>query len=137
MIVSLIFVVLPALAAAALGAVVYGRNAGASVLEIFVPLGAMTVLAAHWVASHRAGLGGLRRQFGAIAAVAAAQLAVAVALFVELMFVSRHDALFTALVAAYTGLLGLWAARPSAAARSATSTACERPSTPWAKAAAI
>ena len=43
--------------------------------------------------------------------VAAAQLAIAVGVFVQLMFVSGHDAFFTVLVAAFTGALGLWAGR--------------------------
>ena len=36
---------------------------------------------------------------------------VALALFVQLMFVSAHDALLTAAVGTYSALLGLWAAR--------------------------
>ena len=44
-----------------------------------------------------------------------------------MMFVSRHDALLTVLVAAYAGALALWAARPDgAAARWTTWTPCAR-----------
>jgi len=108
---SLGFVGAAAVAVASLATSVYGLAAGRSVLEMLFPLGVATVLAGHWIAAHRARLGGLRRQFALLAAVAAAQLAVAVALFVELMFVSRHDAFFAVLVALYTGVLGLWAGR--------------------------
>ncbi len=59
----------------------------------------------------RSRIGGLRRQFGLLAAVAATQLGIAVGVFVELMFVSGHDAFFTVLVAGFTGALALWAAR--------------------------
>jgi signal transduction histidine kinase len=108
---SLAFVAVAALVVAALAAGVHGRVAGANVLEILLPLGVVTVLAGHWIAANRPRLGGLRRQFILLGVVAAAQLAIAVGLFVELMFVSRHDAFFAVLVTAYTGLLGLWAGR--------------------------
>jgi signal transduction histidine kinase len=73
------------------------------------PVGVATVLASEWIAGLR--WGGLRRRFAAVAALAALALAAAVALFVDLMFVSRHDALMTVLVAAYAAALALWAAR--------------------------
>jgi len=44
-----------------------------------------------------------------IGAVAAAQLLATVLLFVELMFVSSHDAFFTVLATAYCAMLALWA----------------------------
>ena len=44
-------------------------------------------------------------------AIAAAQALVTIALFVALMFVSSHDALFTLLATAYCAALALWAGR--------------------------
>ena len=105
------FAGLAALIAAALAAAGYGLQAGVTSLVILVPLGIATVLATHGLVAGRARIGGLRRQFGLLAAVAAAQLAIAVGVFVQLMFVSGHDAFFAVLVAAYTGALGLWAGR--------------------------
>jgi len=105
------FAGLAALIAAGLAAAGYGLQAGVTSLVILVPLGIATVLATHGLVAGRARIGGLRRQFGLLAAVAAAQLAIAVVVFVQLMFVSGHDAFFAVLVAAYTGALGLWAGR--------------------------
>ena len=108
---SLAFAGLAAAVAAVLAAAGYGSSAGVTSLLILVPLGIATVLATHAVVASRARIGGLRRQFAVLAAIAAAQLAIAVGVFVERMFVSAHDAFFAVLVAAYTGALGLWAAR--------------------------
>jgi signal transduction histidine kinase len=108
---SLAFAVSAAVVATALARAVYGQAAASSTLVILLPLGMATVLAAHAIVAARARIGGLRRQFCLLAAVATAQLALAVGVFVELMFVSAHDAFFTALVAAFTGAVGLWAGR--------------------------
>jgi len=108
---SVAFAGVAAAIVAGLAAAAYGAAAGRSTLLILLPLGLATVLAAHGIVTARARIGGLRRQFGLLAAVAATQLAIAVGVFVELMFVSAHDAFFTVLVAAYTGVLGLWAGR--------------------------
>lgn len=108
---SLAFAGLAAAVVAALAALGYGLSAGITSLLILIPLGVATVLATHAIVAARARIGGLRRQFAVLAAVAAAQLAIAVGVFVQLMFVSGHDAFFTVLVAAYTGVLGLWAGR--------------------------
>jgi signal transduction histidine kinase len=108
---SLAFAVAAAVAIGALCLAIHGVAAAIDVVTILAPLGFATVLAAHAIIGRRERIGGLRRQFAAIGAVAVAQLAIAVALFVELMFVSSHDAFFTVLVAAYTGLLGIWAGR--------------------------
>jgi signal transduction histidine kinase len=108
---SLAFAVAAATVTAALAGAAYGTTAATTSLLILLPLGVATVLAAHGIVIVRARIGGLRRQFALLAAVAAAQLAIAVGVFVELMFVSGHDAFFTVLVAAYTGVLGLWAGR--------------------------
>lgn len=87
---------------------VYGAEAFAKSLEILAPLGVVTTLAAHVLASHG---WGLRRQLGGLGLLAAAQLAAALALFAALMFVSAHDAFFMALAAGYAALLALAAAR--------------------------
>ncbi|MFP5363173.1 MAG: sensor histidine kinase [Thermoleophilia bacterium] len=108
---SLAFAFLAAAVAAGLAALGYGAQAAETSLLILVPLGVATVLAAHAIVALRARIGGLRRQFALLAAVAAAQLAIAVGVFVQLMFVSGHDAFLTVLLAAYTGALGLWAGR--------------------------
>ena len=91
---------LTATIAAGLAALGYGSAAGLTSLLILVPLGLATVLAAHAIVAMRTRIGGLRRQFALLAAVAAAQLAIAVGVFVQLMFVSGHDAFLTALLAA-------------------------------------
>ena len=111
MIRGLAFAGLAAAVAGGLAAAVYGSAAGRTSVLILVPLGCATVLAAHAIVAARSRIGGLRRQFGLLAVVAAAQLAIAVGVFVELMFVSGHDAFFTVLVAGFTGALALWAGR--------------------------
>jgi signal transduction histidine kinase len=89
----------------------YGRHAGLVTLEILAPLGWVTVLVADRLIVHRARLGGLRRQFAAIAVVTAAAMTIAVVLLVVEMFVSRMDALFTILIAFYAAALAAWAMR--------------------------
>lgn len=108
---SLAFV-LALTAAAAAGAVAgYGRHAAVVTAAILLPLGLLTVLAGHGLVRHRARVGGLRRQFALVGALALAQLAGAVGLFVALMFVSPHDAFLTVLLAVWAGGLAVWAAR--------------------------
>jgi signal transduction histidine kinase len=89
----------------------YGSHGAVVTLSILAPLGCATVLAADLVTARRGRLGGLRRQFAAVAGLAALQLAVAVSLFVGLMFVSRHDAFLTVLLAAYASVLAGWTVR--------------------------
>ncbi len=108
---GLAFAGFAAAAAAGLAAAVYGSSAGLTTLLILVPLGCATVLGAYAIVAARARIGGLRRQFGLIAAVAMAQLAIAVGVFVALMFVSAHDAFLTVLLVGFAGILTLWAAR--------------------------
>jgi signal transduction histidine kinase len=95
-------------AAAALAG--YGGEAAWITLAIVAPLGWLTVLATDRLIARRERLGGLRRQFGAVGLVSVALLAAAVTAFVALMFVSRHDAFFTVLLAAYAAALAVWAA---------------------------
>lgn len=104
-------VVLAGLAGAGVAAIawpVYGWHAFIESVEILVPLGCLTALAAEVIAGRRRGL---RRELGAVALLVAAQLAAAVGLFAWLMFVSNHDALFMALAAGYAGVIGIAAAR--------------------------
>lgn len=107
--------VLPALLPAAivtLAALVgYGRHAALAVGTILLPLGLLTGVAAQLLAARRARVGGLRRQFALVGFVAATQLVLAVALFVDRMYVSGHDAFFTVLVAAYAAATAAWASR--------------------------
>jgi signal transduction histidine kinase len=78
---------------------------------LLATLGIATVAATWVLLAHRERLGSLRRQALIIAAMAYGPLVVALALFVQLMFVSAHDALLTAAVGTYSALLGLWAGR--------------------------
>jgi signal transduction histidine kinase len=80
-------------------------------LEILAPLGLATVVATHAVLARRRRLGSLRRQALATVVLALTPSALALVLFVELMFVSGHDAFMAGLVAAYSALLGVWAGR--------------------------
>jgi signal transduction histidine kinase len=104
----MIFALLVALATAAVAALAYGAHAGVVTLAIVAPLGVVTAALADWIAGRDAGL---RVRFGAVAALSALMAAVAVALFVSQMFVSRHDALMTALLVTYAAALALWVAR--------------------------
>jgi signal transduction histidine kinase len=99
------------IAVAAIAWPIYGFAAFLSSAVILAPLGAVTTVLADLIANHRAWIRSLRRQLGVLAMLAAAQLAIAVALFAGLMFVSPHDAFFMALAAGYAGLVGLSAAR--------------------------
>ncbi len=87
----------------ALAGAVYGASAFTGTFEILGPLGAATVLFADLIAARRSWIRGVRSQLAALAVLIAAQIALAVALFASLMFVSNHDAFFMALAAAYAG----------------------------------
>jgi signal transduction histidine kinase len=104
-----------ALAGAALAALAaagpYGRHAGEVTFWLLAPLGLVAVLAAHILVARRARVGGLRRQAAIIGAIVVALLGAAVAVMVDEMFVSGHDALFAALLAAYAAAVGVWSAR--------------------------
>ena len=105
---GLAFALAVALAVAAVAGLAYGGAAAWKTLEIVAPLGIVSALASEWVAARR--WDGLRRGMVALAALAAVQMTIAVALFVQLMFVSRHDAVMTVLLAAYAAALAIWAA---------------------------
>jgi signal transduction histidine kinase len=95
-----------ALALTALAGAVYGGHAAWLTLLTLAPIGAAAVVAADAIVARRARLGGLRRQGTVIAALIAVQSAAAVALFVEMMFVSAHDAFFLVVLSAYAALVG-------------------------------
>ena len=90
---------------------VYDLHGAIVTLAILVPLGVVTVAATHALLAHRERLGSLRRQALITAALAFGPLALTLVLFVQLMFVSAHDALLTAAMGVYGALLGLWATR--------------------------
>ena len=99
---------LAALASGAAGAV-YGGEAAWHTVIVLAPLGAVTTLLTGWLAERRALLGSLRRQFALAATIAVLTLLAATGLFAARMFVSNHDAFFTAVLAIYAGLIGWWA----------------------------
>jgi signal transduction histidine kinase len=101
--------VVVAAAVSAVALAVYGSTAFWHTIEILAPLGASAAVLAELIAGRRSM--SLRHRLGAIAALALLCLAAGVTLFAELMFVSKHDAFFMALVAAYAALIGLGAAR--------------------------
>jgi signal transduction histidine kinase len=96
-----------ALLLSALSAAVYGGHAAWLTLVMLAPIGTVAVVLAHVVVAHRRRLGGLRRQAAAVGALIALQTAVAVVLFVVLMFVSAHDAFFLVVLCAYAALVGI------------------------------
>ena len=95
-----------AVAAALAAWVAYDLAAARQTFVLLAPLGCAAVLLAGWVLRRRTGV---RRQVVLVGATAAAQTVVTIALFVALMFVSSHDALFTLLATAYCALLAVWA----------------------------
>ncbi|MGI8558461.1 MAG: sensor histidine kinase [Solirubrobacteraceae bacterium] len=100
-----------ALLASVLCYAAYGSHAGWTCLAILGPVGALTVLVVDRLLARRARLGAVRRQLAVGVAIVVGQLLLAAALFVLLMSSTSEDALFTAVLALYTGALGVWAAR--------------------------
>jgi signal transduction histidine kinase len=110
MIRSLAVALLAALAASAAAALALGGDAGPDTFVLLAPLGLLGVAAGHVLVARRASLGGLRRQFSALALLVVAQAAIVVAVFVVRMFVSGHDAFLTAMLVGWAATLGLWVA---------------------------
>jgi signal transduction histidine kinase len=106
---------LVALAGSVLASVVLGlalgEDAAWGTIVLLVPIGVSSVLAGHALVGRRGALGGLRRQFAAVAVLVIAQCALVVAVFTERMFLSGHDAALTAVIVAWAALLGLWMLR--------------------------
>jgi signal transduction histidine kinase len=92
---------------AVVAGVAHGTASGLAVLKYLTPVALVTVVAVGAVAVR---VEDLRRQLVLAGAVTAAGVAVAVALFVETMYVSGHDALYTLLVAGYGVIVGAWSA---------------------------
>ncbi len=90
---------------------VYDLRGALVTLAILAPLGIATVAATRALLAHRERLGSLRRQALITGALAFGPLALTLVLFVQLMFVSAHDALLTFAMGVYGAVLGLWATR--------------------------
>lgn len=99
-----------ALAASLVCFAVYGSHAGWTCLEILAPVGLVSVLAVERFLATRERIGGLRRQLSLGGLIVVGQLLLATGLFVALMTSSAEDGLFTAVLAAFAGVVGLWAA---------------------------
>jgi len=112
---SLLAGVLVALGTALAGTLVcfaaYGSHAGWTCLAILAPVGLLTVLVVERFLAVRARLGGMRRQLAVGGAIVVGQLLLAAGLFVALMTHAAPDALFTAVLAIYAGIVGAWSAR--------------------------
>ncbi len=89
----------------------YGSHAGWTCLAILAPVSLASVLVVERYLASRAKLGGIRRQLSIGGAIVVAQLFVATGLFVALMTSSPQDGLFTVVLAAYAGVVGVWGAR--------------------------
>jgi len=100
-----------ALALSSVVLVAYDASGALGTLMILAPLGLATVAVTHVVVGRRARLGSLRRQALVTAALAFSPGIVALGLFVQVMFLSGHDAILAGLAAIYSALLGLWAGR--------------------------
>jgi signal transduction histidine kinase len=84
-----------------------GWHPAVAVVAYLGPVAVVTVIAVLAVADRVASL---RRQLILAGAVTVAGLAASVALFVNAMYVSQHDAFFTVLLAGYGLVIGGWAA---------------------------
>jgi signal transduction histidine kinase len=92
----------------ALGTIVAdGWDPVVAVVAYLGPVALATVIGVRFVADR---VQSLARQFVVAGAVTVAGLAAGIALFVNAMYVSQHDALFTVLLAGYGILIGSWSA---------------------------
>jgi signal transduction histidine kinase len=87
--------------------IAHGADSAVAVLTYLGPVAVATVLAVGLLADRVEGLG---RQLLVAGAVTAAGLGVSVLLFVETMYISGHDALYTVLLAGYGIVIGGWSA---------------------------
>ena len=92
---------------AVVAGIAHGTASALAVLQYLAPVALVTVVAVRAVAAR---VEDLRRQLVLAGAVTAAGVALAVALFVETMYVSGHDALYTLLLAGYGVIIGAWSA---------------------------
>jgi signal transduction histidine kinase len=99
---------LAAVALTAAGAgIAHGADSAVAVLEYLGPVAVATVIAVLLVADR---VSGLKRQLIAAGVITGVGLGVSVLLFVETMYISGHDALYTMLLAGYGLLIGGWSA---------------------------
>jgi len=105
---------LSALSASLICFLAYGVHAGWTCLVILAPVGTLTVALMERFLARRSVLGGISQQLRVGAAIIVGQLLLAVGLFVAFMTVSAQDALFTAVLAVYAGVVGVWGARAMA-----------------------
>jgi len=89
----------------------YGAHAGWTCLAILAPMGLLSVLGVERLLASRAKLGGIRRQLSLGGTIVLGQLLLAMGLFVVLMTSSTRDGVFTAVLVAYAGTVGVWGAR--------------------------
>lgn len=97
-------------AAALLGVasgLVYDWHAAWVTFAALAAVGVGSVVLGAVLLAGRERLGGLRRQAAAVGALVAVQAAVVTVVFVELMFVSPHDAFFAAVVVVDAAVLGI------------------------------
>jgi signal transduction histidine kinase len=100
-----------ALAGTLLCRLLYGAHAGWTCLAILAPVGLLTVLVVERFLAVRSRVGGMRRQLALGGTIVVGQLLLAAGLFVAFMSHSASDALFTAVLALYAGVVGAWSAR--------------------------
>jgi signal transduction histidine kinase len=97
-----------AVAVTAAGAgLAHGADSALAVVTYLGPVAVATVVAVIVVADR---VDGLQRQLLMSGAITATGVGVSVVLFVETMYLSGHDALYTVLLAGYGLLMGSWAA---------------------------
>jgi signal transduction histidine kinase len=101
------------LAAAAIGMAFLGLPRTLVALAVLVALAGLTATGtrAALLARRRGSAGPLSRQVASAVAIVIGPLLVALALLGELMFVSDHDAALVAVIVAFTGVLGIVAAK--------------------------
>jgi signal transduction histidine kinase len=106
-------VVVAVLAAAAIGMAFLGLPRTLVALAVLVALAGLTASGtrAALLARRRGSAGPLSRQVAIAVAIVIGPLLVALALLGELMFVSDHDAALVAVIVAFTGVLGIVAAK--------------------------
>jgi signal transduction histidine kinase len=95
-----------AVAAGAVAWICFDLHAAWLTVTLLGPVGCATVLAAGWALRRRTGV---RRRVVLTGAIVSAQAVATIALFVALMFVSSHDALFALLASAYCAAIAAWA----------------------------
>ena len=101
-------------AGAVIVALTESPEAGLLTAALFAVVAVPALVLTAWLERRRRRVGPLARQFALTVAIAIGQLLVIAALFVELMFVSAHDALMLGLVAGFCATLAIAALRPLA-----------------------